>query len=266
MSTTSTSHPTTRTARTIPAPLSRPGRALRSRGGRRLLAPLAGIAFAAVLVAGCGAEEPADPEETAAQETQEEAPPGEDDTDDGDDDGTGESTGEGTDGDGDDGTGGDGDDGTGGDGGTEDPEDPEDGDPEGPEDGTEGPGDDPDDGTEDPDDGTDDPSDDPDDGTEDPGDEDPGDDENLFEGSWHFGHDQKVLSAEELAALVEQEALDRGPDEMHLTVECSDGVDTGAGDTEADCVAIADEGVEHPWLITALPADAGLEVEVENVG
>ena len=233
MSTTSTSHPTTRTARTIPAPLSRPGRALRSRGGRRLLAPLAGIAFAAVLVAGCGAEEPADPEETAAQETQEEAPPGEDDTDDGDDDGTGESTGDGTD----DGTDGDGDDGTGGDGGTEDP-----------------------------DDGTDDPGDDPDDGTEDPGDEDPGDDENLFEGSWHFGHDQKVLSAEELAALVEQEALDRGPDEMHLTVECSDGVDTGAGDTEADCVAIADEGVEHPWLITALPADAGLEVEVENVG
>ena len=248
MSTTSTSHPTTRTARTIPAPLSRPGRALRSRGGRRLLAPLAGIAFAAVLVAGCGAEEPADPEETAAQETQEEAPPGEDDTDDGDDDGTGEGT--------DDGTGEDGDDGTGGDGGTEDPED---GDPEGPEDGTEGPSDDPDDGTEDP-------GDDPDDGTEVPGDEGPGDDENLFEGSWHFGHDQKVLSAEELAALVEQEALDRGPDEMHLTVECSDGVDTGAGDTEADCVAIADEGVEHPWLITALPADAGLEVEVENVG
>lgn len=224
MSTTSTSHTTTRTSRAVVAPVPGPGRTLRSRGGRRLLGPLAGMAFAAALLAGCGAEEPADPEETAAQETQDEAPPGEDDTEDGDD-GTGE--------------GGGADDGT---------EDPEDGD------------------AEDPENGTGDPSDDPDDGTEDPGEENPGDDENLFEGSWHFGHDQKVLSAEELAALVEQEALDRGPDEMHLTVECSDGVDTGAGDTEADCVAIADEGVEHPWLITALPADAGLEVEVENVG
>src|SRR5699024_9141868 len=74
MSTTSTSHPTTRTD---PAPVPRPGRALRPRGGRRLLAPLAGMAFAAALVTGCGAEEPTDPEETTAQE---EAPPGEDDT------------------------------------------------------------------------------------------------------------------------------------------------------------------------------------------
>ena len=204
MSTTSTSHPTTRTGRTDPAPVPRPGRALRPRGGRRLLAPLAGMAFAAALVTGCGAEEPTDPEETTAQE---EAPPGEDDTEDGDD--------------------------GGGEDGGQDPEDGDDGD-----------------GSDDPDDDT----------------EDPGDDENLFEGTWHFGHDQKVLSAEELAAVVEQEALDRGPDEMHLTVECSDGVDTGAGDTEADCVAIGDEGAEHPWLITALPADAGLEVDVENVG
>src|SRR5690625_508592 len=69
MSTTSTSHPTTRTD---PAPVPRPGRALRPRGGRRLLAPLAGMAFAAALVTGCGAEEPTDPEETTAQETQEE--------------------------------------------------------------------------------------------------------------------------------------------------------------------------------------------------
>src|SRR5690625_6801 len=79
MSTTSTSHPTTRTD---PAPVPRPGRALRPRGGRRLLAPLAGMAFAAALVTGCGAEEPTDPEETTAQE---EAPPGEDDSEDGDD-------------------------------------------------------------------------------------------------------------------------------------------------------------------------------------
>src|SRR5699024_11957330 len=63
----------------------------------------------------------------------------------------------------------------------------------------------------------------------------------LFPYTTLFRSDQKVLSAEELAAVVEQEALDRGPDEMHLTVECSDGVDTGAGDTEADCVAIGDE-------------------------
>src|SRR5690625_7953881 len=82
MSTTSTSHPTTRTGRTDPAPVPRPGRALRPRGGRRLLAPLAGMAFAAALVTGCGAEEPTDPEETTAQE---EAPPGEDDSEDGDD-------------------------------------------------------------------------------------------------------------------------------------------------------------------------------------
>src|SRR5690625_1235185 len=165
---TSTSHPTTRTGRTDPAPVPRPGRALRPRGGRRLLAPLAGMAFAAALVTGCGAEEPTDPEETTAQETQEEAPPGEDDTEDGDD--------------------------GGGEDGGQDPEDGDDGDgSDDPDDDTEDPGDDPDDGTEDP-------GDDPDDGTEHPG-----DDENLFEGTWHFGHDQKVHGAEELAAVVEQE-------------------------------------------------------------
>src|SRR5699024_12799355 len=81
MSTTSTSHPTTRTGRTDPAPVPRPGRALRPRGGMRLLAPLAGMASATALVTGCGAEEPTDPEDTPAQE---EAPPGEDDNEDGD--------------------------------------------------------------------------------------------------------------------------------------------------------------------------------------
>src|SRR5699024_3323275 len=182
MSTTSTSHPTTRTGRTDPAPVPRPGRALRPRGGMRLLAPLAGMAFATALVTGCGAEAPTDPEETTAQETQEEAPPGDDATADGDDGGDEDGSQDTEDGDGSDDPGDD----------TEDPGDD-------PDDGTEDPGDDPDDGTEDP-------GDDPDDGTEDPG-----DDENLFEGTWHFGHDQKVLSAEELAAVVEQEALDRGP-------------------------------------------------------
>src|SRR5690625_507112 len=163
MSTTSTSHPTTRTD---PAPVPRPGRALRPRGGRRLLAPLAGMAFAAALVTGCGAEEPTDPEETTAQE---EAPPGEDDTEDGDD--------------------------GGGEDGDQNPEDGDDGD-----------------GSDDPGDDTEDPGDDPDDGTEDPG-----DDENLFEGTWHFGHDQKVLSAEELAAVVEQERSE----ERRVGKECS---------------------------------------------
>lgn len=150
------------------------------------MGPVAGMLFAAALVAGCGAqEEPADPEDTVAEETQEEAPPPEDDTDDGD------ST----------------------------------------EDGTGG----------------------------------PGDDEVLFEGSWHMGHHEKVLTAEEIAAVLEAEALERGPEEMHLTVECEDGVDSPAGDNEAQCVAIGDEGALNPWSVTALPADAGLEIEVENV-
>lgn len=175
--------------------------------------------FAAALVAGCGAQEPADPEDSVAEETQDEAPPAEDDTDDG---------GEGTD------------DGQSDDGGGDDG----------------GPGD----GDDAPDEG----SDDPDEDTDDPGDA-PGEDENLFEGSWHMGHHEKVLTPEELAAVLEEEALDRGPDEMHLTVECEDGVDSPAGDNEAQCVAIGDEGAQNPWSVTALPADAGLEIEVENV-
>jgi hypothetical protein len=89
---------------------------------------------------------------------------------------------------------------------------------------------------------------------------------NLFEGSWGFGHDTKVLSAEELADLLEEKAEELGPDEMSLDVECESGIDTGAGQTEADCTAFADEGVEHAWHVAAGPADAGLEVEVENVG
>ena len=91
-------------------------------------------------------------------------------------------------------------------------------------------------------------------------------DTNLFEGSWGFGHDTKVLSAEELADLLEEKAEELGPDEMSLDVECESGIDTGAGQTEADCTAFADEGVEHVWHVTAAPADAGLEVEVENAG
>ncbi|HIY25180.1 MAG TPA: hypothetical protein H9837_12935 [Candidatus Brachybacterium merdigallinarum] len=134
-----------------------------------------------------------------------------------------------------------------------------------------------DDGTEDDGTGDDDADDDPadddssDDATEgDDGADDGGDDgagsTNLFEGSWGFGHDTKVLSAEELADLLEEKAEELGPDEMSLDVECESGIDTGAGQTEADCTAFADEGVEHVWHVTAAPADAGLEVEVENAG
>ncbi|MDN5900605.1 MAG: hypothetical protein L0H74_11120 [Brachybacterium sp.] len=88
--------------------------------------------------------------------------------------------------------------------------------------------------------------------------------ENLFEGTWGFGHDAKTLDADELADLLEEEAESRGPEEMSLEVECGDGVDTGAGDYDAECIAYADEGVEHVWLVTVGPADSGLEVEVEN--
>ncbi|MGO3208603.1 MAG: hypothetical protein ACTIJK_02295 [Brachybacterium sp.] len=88
--------------------------------------------------------------------------------------------------------------------------------------------------------------------------------ENLFEGTWGFGHDTKVLSAEELGALLVTEAEARGPEEMSLEVECGDGVDTAAGDYDAECIAYADEGVEHLWLVTVGPADAGLDIEVEN--
>lgn len=187
------------------------------------MSPVAGMLFAAALVAGCGAQEPADPEETVAEQTQDEAPPAEDDTDENTDDGDEDSD----------------------DGGEETGD--------GQSDGDGGAGDDPDQGTDDPDEGTD-----------DPGDA-PGEDENLFEGSWHMGHHEKVLTAEELAEVLEVEALERGPDEMHLTVECEDGVDSPAGDNEAQCTAIGDEGAQNPWSVTALPADAGLEIEVENV-
>ena len=90
--------------------------------------------------------------------------------------------------------------------------------------------------------------------------------ENLFTGTWGFGHDEKTLDAAQLAALLEEEAEARGPAEMSLSVECGDGVDTGTQDYEAECIAYADEGVEHLWLISVGPADAGLEIEVENAG
>jgi hypothetical protein len=89
--------------------------------------------------------------------------------------------------------------------------------------------------------------------------------ENHFEGSWTLHHDSKVLSAEELADLIEEEAEARGPEEMSLDVECADGVDTVAGDDTAECIAYADEGVEHPWAVSVGPADAGLVIEIENV-
>lgn len=213
MSLITTSHTTDHSPRSTPPRRARSRSSLRARGGRRVLSPVAGALFAAALVAGCGAQEPADPEDTVAEQTQQEAPPAADDPD-----GEGENA-----------------DGGQSDGGAEDPDD----------------GDDtPDEGSDDPDQGTDDA---------------PGEDENLFEGSWHMGHHEKVLTAEELAAVLEEEALERGPDEMHLTVECEDGVDGPAGDQQAQCVAIGDEGAQNPWSITALPADAGLEIEVENV-
>lgn len=91
------------------------------------------------------------------------------------------------------------------------------------------------------------------------------DDENLFEGTWGFGHTTKTLTAEELGTVVEEEAEARGPEEMSLTVRCADGIDTSVQDDEAVCVAIADEGVEHHWWVTGGPADAGLVVEVANL-
>ncbi|MGY5765995.1 hypothetical protein ACXET9_12430 [Brachybacterium sp. DNPG3] len=87
---------------------------------------------------------------------------------------------------------------------------------------------------------------------------------NLFEGSWGFGHDTKVLTSDELADVVEEAAEERGPAEMSLEVECQDGVDTAAGDDEAECIAFADEGVQHLWSISVGPADSGLEIEVTN--
>jgi hypothetical protein len=108
------------------------------------------------------------------------------------------------------------------------------------------------------------------DGDETPAEDEASDDapegEDLFTGTWRFGHDEKTLDAAQLAALLEEEAEARGPAEMSLSVECGDGVDTEAQDYEAECIAYADEGVEHLWQVTVGPADAGLEGEVENAG
>ncbi|MGP9536546.1 hypothetical protein ACT3SP_00945 [Brachybacterium sp. AOP43-C2-M15] len=184
------------------------------RGGRRMVAPLAGIAFAAALVAGCGGaeqqetgEDPAVEEPAAEEDAETEDDAVEDDVE------TGDDTAE---------------------------DDAETGDDTA-EDGETG-----------------------DDGST--GDDAPSEGENLFEGTWGFGHDSAVLSAEELSTLLEEEADARGPEEMTLGVECGDGIDSGAGDLDAECIAYADEGVEHLWLITAGPADGGLEIEVENAG
>jgi hypothetical protein len=200
---------------------------VRPRGGRRLLAPLVGLAATAALLAGCGAADaPAEgttaaDSETTAEDSATEATSDDTATDDGADDAD------------------TGDDDAGGDGASDD----------------DGAGDD--DGGDASDDATDGTG---DDATEGTGDDPAG--ENLFEGTWGFGHDTKVLSADELADLLEQEAEARGPAEMSLSVECGDGVDTGTQDYEAECIAYADEGVEHLWQITVGPADAGMEVEV----
>lgn len=197
-----------------------PGAPGRGRDGRRLLAPLAGAAFALALLAGCGGAEEAPAEDPPAESSEDsgadadeqtsEAPPADEDT-------------------------------------TEDADESEDaGEPDGADE------------SEDPEESGD--AGEADDGTDAAG------DENLFEGSWGFGHDTKVLGAEELADLLEAEAEARGPAEMSLDVECEDGVDTGTQDYTATCTAFADEGVEHPWAITVGPADAGLEIEVENAG
>lgn len=210
----------------------------RTRSVRSVFAPVAGLMLAAGLLAGCGGGE--EPEDTAAEQTQEASDSGgetipeasdggagtgdgtggagqdgEDEIGDGPDDGSDDGTGGGSDGDA--GNGSDGETGNGSDGGG--------------------------------DDGTD----------------DGGTGENLFEGTWNFGHDDKSLSAEDLAGLIEAEALERGPDEMHLEVECRSGIDTVADDDKAECTAYGDEGAQHPWSVTGLPADAGLVIEVENV-
>lgn len=203
--------------------------ALHPRGGRRLLAPLAGLAATAALLAGCGGTEapaedtaPATSEESSAESTDEggDGSATAEQTSDGD---AADGTGDGTD---DDST--DGDD---ADASTDDAEDP---------------------------DSTDDS-----DGTDDAG---GGGEVNLFEGTWGIGHDEKALDAEQLADLLEEQAEALGPPEMSLDVECEDGVDTAVQDYEAACIAYADEGVEHPWAITAGPADGGLEIEVANEG
>lgn len=221
-----------RTTRTISRSTSGGARGVRARGA---LAPVAALALAAALLGGCGSGTDDDPEATTAEQT----------GDVGSDDGSGTGADDGT---GDDSTDDDDmDDGMDDDGTADDPDDADD------------PADD--DGTEDADDGMDDDG--SDDGTGDDGTQ-TGGDENLFEGSWGFGHDSKKLTAEELGDLVEDEAEARGPAEMSLDVECEDGIDTVAGDSEAECVAFADEGVQHLWHISAGPADAGLEIEVTN--
>ena len=168
--------------------------ALHPRGGRRLLAPLAGLAATAALLAGCGGTEA--PAEDTGSATSEESSA--ESTDEG---GDGSSTAEQTS-----------------------------------------------------------------DGGDDADDAGGGGEVNLFEGTWGIGHDEKALDAEQLAALLEEQAEALGPPEMSLDVECEDGVDTAVQDYEAACIAYADEGVEHPWAITAGPADGGLEIEVANEG
>ena len=166
--------------------------ALHPRGGRLLLAPLAGLAATAALLAGCGGTEA--PAEDTGSATSEESSA--ESTDEG---GDGSSTAEQTS-----------------------------------------------------------------DGGDDADDAGGGGEVNLFEGTWGIGHDEKALDAEQLADLLEEQAEALGPPEMSLDVECEDGVDTAVQDYEAACIAYADEGVEHPWAITAGPADGGLEIEVAN--
>lgn len=194
---------------------------LRGRSGL-LLAPLAGIALAAGLLAGCGGTTAGDDPATADEEVT-----GQDDTGENDD--------------------------------TTDSDDDTDSDDSADTDADES---DDADGT-----GSDESGDDgSDDGTVSDDSSGSGGDENLFAGSWGFGHDVKTLSAEELSDLLEQEASARGPAEMSLEVECGDGIDSEAGDLEAECIAYADEGVEHLWQVSAGPAGAGLEIEVTNAG
>src|SRR5699024_9481554 len=144
--------------------------------GRRALAPFAGAALALALLAGCG---------DGGQEAPEQEPPAEttaqDETD-----------------------------------GTASEEETDSGEEADPTDESTAPeGDDPTDPPPGNDPSSDAPTDPP--TSEDPPEEEPTDDspsgENLFEGTWGFGHDSKVLSAGELSALLKQEAEARGPEE-----------------------------------------------------
>ncbi len=217
--------------------------ALHPRGGRRLLAPLAGLAATAALLAGCGGTE-APAEDTGSANSEESSA---ESTDEG---GDGSATAEQTSDD-------DADDTAGAD---DDGDDTDDG---GIDDGTDVDSTDGDDADASTDDAEDPDSTDDSDGTDDAG---GGGEVNLFEGTWGIGHDEKALDAEQLADLLEEQAEALGPPEMSLDVECEDGVDTAVQDYEAACIAYADEGVEHPWAITAGPADGGLEIEVANEG